>query len=40
MLWLGMGQWGNGLQGCDNCVMVTILPCPGHGKEGVGPPRT
>lgn len=34
------GQWVNGQQGCDNCVLVTILPCRGHGKEGVGTPRT
>ena len=40
MQWLGMGLWGNGQQGCDNCVMVTILPCRGHGKEDVGTPRT
>lgn len=40
MLWLGMGLWVNGQQGCDNCVLVTILPCRGHGKEGVGTPIT
>lgn len=40
MLWFGMGLWVNGQQGCDNCVQVAILPCRGHGKEGVGTPRT
>ena len=35
MLWLGMWLWVNGQQGRDNCVLVTILPCRGHGKEGV-----
>lgn len=40
MLWFGMGLWVNGQQGCDNCVLVTILPCRDHGKEGVGTPRT
>lgn len=34
------GLWVNGQQGRDNCVLVTILPCRGHGKEGVGTPRT
>lgn len=34
------GLWVNGQQGCDNCVLVTILPCRGYGKEGVGSPRT
>lgn len=34
------GLWANGQQGRDNCVLVTILPCRGHGKEGVGTPRT
>ena len=34
------GLWGNGQQGRDNCVLVTILPCRDHGKEGVGTPRT
>lgn len=40
MLWFGMRLWVNGQQGCDNCVQVTILLCRGHGKEGVGTPRT
>ena len=34
------GYGGNGLQGRDNCVLVAILPCRGHGKEGVGTLRT
>lgn len=37
MLWLGMWLWVNGQQGRDNCVLVTILPCRGHGKEGLAP---